>query len=113
MDGMNSVRLSDDRRQMTIQSPDGRRVAHLRSARPGGFTTEEAFKALNFEFSIEQPNERTVAWRKQIVGRWYLTVSMVVGPPTWWLPKVRVGRVMMAGWLRTMVKWSISKEDKQ
>lgn len=109
----NKVELSEDRRTMTITSSDGRRTAHLRSARPDGFTNEQAFKALDFNFSVEEPNQRSVAWRKRIVGGWHLMAVMHVGPPTWWLPRMHVGRVMMAGWLRTMVQWSIQKEDKE
>lgn len=109
----NLVELSDDRRTMTITSSDGRRTAHLRSARPDGFTDEQAFKALDFNFSVDEANQRSVAWRKRIVGGWYFTAVVRVGPRFWWLPKVCLGRVMMVGWRYTAVEWSIQKEGKE
>lgn len=106
----NTVELSDDRKTMTIHSADGKRTAHVRSALPGGFTDEQAFKALTFDFTVDAQNKHTRAWRKHLVRGWYWYAVVSGGPPTWWRPRIKVGRVTMVGWLRTMIQFSIGRE---
>lgn len=99
---MNEVTVSDDRREMTIRN--GYHQAELRSARPDGFTADEVRQATEvYEFPdgliVGQKNS---AWK---MGRF--AVHVHTGPPTWWLPRVGVGRHhVMVGWLRGMVALS-------
>lgn len=107
----NTVNLSEDRHQMTILSPDGRQTANLWSALPDGFTDDQAFAALTYEFSkASEANQHTTAWRKRIVGRWYFYVVVGIGPPVWWCPRVQLCPLMMVGWLYGVAGVSIRKE---
>jgi hypothetical protein len=105
----NTVELSDDRKYMTIRSYDGKRTAHLRAARREGFTDDHAFAALDFTFSAE-PGSSHVAWRRRIVGSRYLIVGIETGPPIWWWPRVKLGRIVTVGWLRTALRVCIMRE---
>lgn len=108
----NTVELSEDRRHMKIRSWDGKRTAYLRSARPDGFTNDHAFDALEFDFTIGEPG-RHVAWRKHVARDWYLFAGVQTGPPTWWWPRVKIGRIVLVGWLRTAVEVSIRREKNK
>lgn len=108
------VELSEDRRHMTVTSADGRRSATMRSALPNGFTDEQAFRALTFNFSVTTPGGKTWSRMWRIGGR-VLYVNVQKAPPTWWLPRVATGRAtgrgLMVGWLRVMVAVIIRKEE--
>lgn len=103
---MNDVILSDDHKSMTIISEDGQRRCDLTSARTDGFTWEHVrYATHDFQFSTV-PGTHT-ARTKRWFGR-EVTVHTSVGPPTWRLPRMRIGRDhVMVGWLRGMaaVHW--------
>jgi hypothetical protein len=102
----NSLTLSADRMELTISQPDGH-VATLRSARRHGFTDDDLDKARHYLLNPHlMAGQVDRARRFQICGR-TVYVHVNTGPPTWWLPRVRVRRrEVMLGWFRALIALS-------
>jgi hypothetical protein len=101
----NQLTLSDDRKVLTIT--DGRTTATLHSARPEGFIADDLLRAETMPLNTSMvEGQVNTARRIKAFGRtWYVAVN--TGPPTWWLPKVRIThREVMVGWLRGLVALS-------
>jgi hypothetical protein len=108
---MNRLALSDDRMELTISDGTGRRTT-LRSARPNGFTAADLGNACNYQFSKTLVCGQINRARKfSVIGR-AIYVHIGTGPPTWWLPRARIGkRELMLGWLQVMLAASVGRED--
>jgi hypothetical protein len=108
---MNRLALSDDRMELTISDGNGRRTT-LRSARPNGFTAADLENARDYRFSKTLVRGQINRARKfSVVGR-VIYVNIGTGPPTWWLPRARIGKgELMLGWLRAMFAVSVGRED--
>jgi hypothetical protein len=104
---MNHLALSEDRMELTISDGTGRRTT-LRSARPNGFTAADLENARDYQFSRTLVRGQTSRARKfSAIGR-AIYVHIGTGPPTWWLPRARIGKgELMLGWLRAMFAVSI------
>ena len=113
--GVNRVELSDDRRSMVICGPNGER-ADARSRLPNGFTNEQVWWAVeNYRFTAT-PGCKNKGWLKQVAGlELYFYVG--TGPPTWWIPKIRIGlgsgRRFKIGWLRLMIAFEVRKSPSK
>lgn len=102
----NRVRLSEDRMEMVISSESGN-TATLRSARPGGFTEADVDRARDFPLNPRLIPGQLNRARRFHMGRRTFYVHVNTGPPTWWLPKVKIRHSgVMVGWLRGLVALS-------
>lgn len=99
----NVITLSNDRRELTITSAQGHRAV-LQSARPGGFTAADVERAQDFNTNTNMvPNQVNRSWRCT-VGKRDVLAQCNLGPPTWWRPRIELGRnKIMVGWLRALV----------
>lgn len=108
---MNQLILSDDRMELVIKDGSGRQ-ATLRSARPGGFTQADMDNARDYQFSgTLQRGQVNSAWKFFAAGV-SISVSICTGPPTWWMPRARVRRGLMLGWLRALVAIKVTREHR-
>lgn len=105
----NVVDVSMDRRHMVITGPLGQR-SELRSRRPEGFTQEDIDRALTYRFSATMVRGQVNrAWRHEVAG-WAIYLHVGTGPPTWWLPRVKLGvGEAMIGWLRAMTAIKVTR----
>lgn len=105
--------LSEDRRTLQIRYSNGR-VVTLRSERPDGFTNDQALRAagefLNPASTLTAGQvDRTRLIR---IRSYTVLVKVNTGPPTWWLPRVDIGRKSaMAGWLRLLIAASWKRDS--
>lgn len=98
----NRVHLSTDRKELTI-TRDGH-TATLRSARPDGFTRDDLLAARTVALNSGMVSGQVNRTRSFKVGQLTVFVSVNTGPPTWWYPRIQIGRTrIMAGWLRALV----------
>lgn len=100
--------LSADGMTLVIgrRAPGGLRVTTLtRQPQAGPFTDEDITAALSLPASGRmQPGQRNRTRRTETrLG--IVWTHLMLGPPTWWLPKLRRERdgTVMAGWLRAAV----------
>ena len=98
--------LSEDRRTLVIKRrmPGGIQTVTLnRQPQAGPFTDEDVTAALSATpaASRMQPGQRNIT-RRAVTRYGTLWTHVMLGPPTWWVPKVRRERdgTLMAGWLR-------------
>lgn len=98
--------LSEDRRTLVIKRrmPSGIQTVTLnRQPQAGPFTDEDVTAALSATpaASRMQPGQRNIT-RRAVTRYGTLWTHVMLGPPTWWVPKVRSERdgTLMAGWLR-------------
>lgn len=100
--GGRRIRVSADRREVTIESEQGHRAVY-RSARRGGFTDADIVAARTVAFSARISGQ--INRSRQIrVGPWVVDVHVNTGPPTWWRPRLEFGADrVLAGWLRVLV----------
>lgn len=100
---MNEVTLSVDGMEMTIKSTRGH-VATLRSTRPGGFTESDIEGARNFKFNTRMIDGQVNRARLYRLGGRDVLVQVNTGPPTWWIPRVKIRcNKVVIGWLRILV----------
>jgi len=98
--------LSDDRRTLVIKRrmPGGIQTVTLRRQDAAGpFTDEDVTAALSATpaASRMQPGQQNTT-RRAVTRYGTLWTHVMLGPPTWWLPRARRERdgTIMAGWLR-------------
>jgi hypothetical protein len=105
--------LSADRYTMVIRrrTPDGIQTLTLRRQDDAGpFTDEDVAAALEWSpgEGAQQPGQRNIT-RRAVTRAGTLWSHVMLGPPTWWLPRVKREKdgTVMAGWLRLAVaaKW--------
>jgi hypothetical protein len=101
--------LSADRRVLVVKhrSPAGVRIVTLhRDSRTGPFTDADVSAALaNLPAAKAMlPGQRNIT-RRAVSRFGTLWTCVMLGPPTWWLPRLRRERdgTVMAGWLRLAV----------
>jgi hypothetical protein len=102
--------LSEDRRTLVIRrrTPGGVQTVTLhRQDGAGPFTGEDVTAALSAtERSAErmQQGQRNIT-RRAVTRYGTLWTHVMLGAPTWWLPRVRREKdgTLMAGWLRAAV----------
>ena len=115
--GEPKVTLSPDRMEATIHADNGV-VYRLRSRREEGFNEDNLNAMLTFQYGpapTMEPGQRKVARLKRVFGVPYV-VTVMSGPPTWWLPKVDVSvhhKGVMVGWLRRAVSVQLSSRNKE
>jgi hypothetical protein len=104
---------------LTIErhAPGGRHVVTLhRQPQAGPFTDADITAALSqFPASGKmQPGQRNRTRRTQTIFGTIWT-HLMLGPPTWWLPKVRRERdgAVMAGWLRLAVAVKLDRRGSE
>jgi len=107
--------LSKDRMTLVIASrePGGRRVVTLhRQPQAGPFTDADVAAALSRVPSSGkmQPGQRNRTRRTE-TSLGTVWTHLMLGPPTWWLPKLRREQdgTVMAGWLRLAVAIRIDR----
>ncbi|MDO2394783.1 hypothetical protein QRB38_13280 [Mycobacterium avium subsp. hominissuis] len=100
--GGRRISVSDDRRELTIESEQGHRAVY-RSARPDGFTEADLVAAHAVAFSARISGQVNRS-RQLRVGPWVVDMHVNTGPPTWWRPRMEIGADrVLAGWLRMLV----------
>jgi hypothetical protein len=109
--------LSDDRMTLTIRrpAPGGWHVVTLnRQPQAGPFTDADIATALRFHAAGKmQPGQRNRTRRAETrFGT--LWTHLMLGPPTWWLPKLcrEKDGTVMAGWLRLAVAVKLERKPK-
>lgn len=97
----NTVRVTDDRREVTITSPNGQ-CATFRSARPTGFTDTDLDRARRMRLRTQHGQiNRT---RRIPIRRSNLYLHCNTGPPLWLLPRLSATRTSVSvGWLYVVV----------
>lgn len=98
--------LSADRRTLTMRriTPDGIQETTLGKADP--ITPDELATLLAAEIPHDlRPGQRNTHRRIRLPGNNTLFLSVMLGPPTWWLPKAarEDDGAVMVGWLRLAV----------
>lgn len=105
-DGGRRVVLSDDRRQMTIVAPARAGVGRITLGRGPDqepFTDDDVQHALATVLpSLSKPGQRNLT-RRWVTPFGTVYAHLMLGPPTWWWPKVRLRGGPMVGWLRAAV----------
>jgi hypothetical protein len=100
--------LSPDRRTLIIKrrTPGGIQTVTLhRENHSGPFTDADVDTALSIPAGRQmQPGQRNIT-RRAITRCGTLWTHVMLGPPTWWLPRLRREKdgTLMAGWLRLAV----------
>jgi hypothetical protein len=107
----NRLELSDDRMELRIHGPGGR-LATLHSRLPAGFTDEQLEYARSYQFSPGLQKGQVNTARRFTIGRKAVYVHKGTGPPTWWLPRLRIRRdEVMVGWLQLMIAVVVKPND--
>lgn len=100
------VALSDDARKMTITeaTPAGaHRITLARAGNDDPFGDDDIQRALEMVRPVLMlPGQRNMT-RRWVTPLGSLYVHLMLGPPTWRLPKVQVCGGLMVGWLRAAV----------
>lgn len=105
----NHVNVSDDRMEMVISGEAGH-TATMRSARREGFTDQDVANARCYPLRPNMVDGQVNRARRFQLGNRVVYVHVNTGPPSWWLPRVRVKRrEVMFGWLRGLVAFSFGK----
>lgn len=107
---IDAYRISEDGRVLVIKSrtPAGIRTVTLhRQAGAGPFTDADVSRALsnvNAASRTMEPGQRNIS-RRAVTRFGTLWMHVMLGPPTWWLPRARREKdgTLMAGWLRLAV----------
>lgn len=104
-----TVEWVDDRTvRFTRRVRGGERALSLSWATPelaqkNWLSAQERFESGDLDTSLSQPGQKASTYRGGP-----FTVRIDTGPPTWWLPRVRIGwTVLAAGWMRLgiTVRW--------
>lgn len=107
----NNVIVSGDGREMRVTTPHGSSVM-LHSARESGFTDEEIERASEYKFPKLISGENRRSWKFRVAGK-SIIAAVNTGPPTWWLPRIKVSRnEAMVGWIRGLVAVSVKNAVK-
>jgi len=101
-----AYRLSEDRRTLVIarRTPAGvQTVTYRRQKDAGPFTEGDVATAISATpaHALRLPGQRNIT--RRVVTRFgTLWTHVMLGPPTWWVPRVRREKdgTLMAGWLR-------------
>lgn len=113
------TRLSPDRRILTIKrrTPAGIQTVTLhRQEQAGPFTDADVANAVSLvpEGRGMQHGQRNKT-RRAVTRYGTLWTHLMLGPPTWWLPRLRRERdgTLMAGWLRAAVAVKLDRSEKK
>lgn len=107
----NNVIVSDDGREMIVTTPHGT-IVTLRSEHESGFTAEQIERAREYDFPKLISGENRRSWKFRVAGK-SVIVAVNTGPPTWWLPRIKVSRnEAMVGWIRGLVAVSVKNAVK-
>lgn len=101
----NEVTLSNDRTIMKIRHPQG---TVLTLEKDEGFEDSDVRWALTAEIPRVEEGQISRARKLKLPGQRSLYLQCNTGPPTWWLPRMKVrrrpgGAECMIGWLRGLV----------
>lgn len=112
--------LSEDRRTLVIKRslPGGVQTVTLRREDGAGpWTDDDVTKAVD---AAARSAERMQAGQRNITRRTItrygtLWTHVMLGPPTWWIPKVKREKdgTLMAGWLRAAVAVKFSRAERR
>lgn len=107
----NTIRISHDRKHMTIKAPNGH-TATLRSGRNHGFTDADLEAARTVVLNSTMVPQQVNRARLFHVGNRDVLLHINTGPPTWWYPRMQITRSsLMGGWLRALI--ALSWHDSQ
>jgi hypothetical protein len=110
--------LSADKRTMVIQrrTPAGIQTTTLRRQdQAGPFTDEDVAFALSQPVGQGwQPGQRNIT-RLAVTRAGTLWTHVMLGPPTWWLPRMKLEKdgTVMAGWLRLAVAVKFERPGRE
>lgn len=111
--------ISEDRRVLVIKrrTPAGIQTLTVhRQEDAGPFTDEDVAYALRRvrEHAGMQPGQRNIT-RRAVTRFGTLWTHVMLGPPTWWVPKVRREKdgTLMAGWLRLAVAAKFDRTERR
>lgn len=103
-----AYRLTEDRRTLVItrRTPAGIQTAtYHRQKDAGPFTADDVAAAISITPAhTGLPGQRNIT-RRAVTRFGTLWTHVMLGPPTWWVPRVKRGKdgTVMAGWLRLAV----------
>lgn len=110
------VVLSADRREMTILTPTAagvHRAIFGRGPEQEPFTDEDIQHALTAVLpTLSEPGQRNLT-RRWVTPFGTVYARLMLGPPTWRLPKARLRGGPMVGWLRAAVAVGFRREVRR
>ena len=112
--------LSEDRRTLVLKrrAPGGILTTTLhREPGAGPFTDEDVTAALDStrrSAARMQPGQRNIT-RRAVTRYGTLWTHVMLGPPTWWLPRLRREKdgTLMAGWLRFAAAVKFARAERR
>lgn len=110
------VVLSADRRQMTVLTATAagtHRAVLQRAASQEPFNDEDVRLAQErVRPTLKLPGQKNIT-RRWVTPFGNVYAHLMLGPPTWWLPKVRIRRGLMVGWLRAAIAIKVSRMHQE
>ena len=112
--------LSEDRQVLVInrRTPAGVQTATLRRQDSAGAWTGEdvtaAIRATECSAERMQQGQRNIT-RRAVTRYGTLWAHVMLGPPTWWLPRVKLEKdgTVMTGWLRAAVAVKFDRKERR
>jgi len=113
-----AYRLTEDRRTLVItrRTPAGIQTATYRRQKDAGpFTADEVAAAVSATPAATGglPGQRNIT-RRAVTRFGALYTHVMLGPPTWWAPRVRRDKdgTVMTGWLRLAVAVKFARAER-
>ena len=80
--------------------------------------TDEPFDEADVRRALQEVRPvLTMAGQRNMTRRWItpfgsVYIHLMLGPPTWWLPRVRLRSELMVGWLRAAVAVAVRRGSR-